>query len=116
MSEASSWQEESAREPEDPVIDPTQFPKLGDIVPSEENSLDEEKSSQETTTSAGTSNLSRRETVDEDGAPLSQDLMDMDKPVKGHTRVGSNNTSTSTEDALSKGTLITVTKNCIAYS
>lgn len=103
MSEASSWQEESAREPEEPVIDPTQFPKLGDIVPSEENSLDEDKSSQGTITSAGTGNMSsRRETIDEDGPPLSQDLMDMDKHVSGHTKLNSNNTNTSTESG-SKG-------------
>jgi hypothetical protein len=112
MSEASSWQEDiSAREPEDPVLDPTQFPKIGDIVPSEENSLDEEKSSQGTVTSAGTGNMSsRRETIDEEGPPLSQDLIDTEKTVSSsHTKQDSSNTNVSTDSGSStKGTFTTL--------
>ncbi len=103
--EAASWQEESAREPEEQVIDPSQFPKLGDIVPSEENSLDEDKSSQETITSAGTGNMSRRETIEEDGPPLSQDSLEADKPASNHVKQDSTNTNTSTESGSgAKGT------------
>lgn len=105
MSDASSWQEESSvREPEEPVIDPTQFPKLGDIVPSEENSLDEEKSSsQGTVTSGGTNhNMSRRETMDEDIPPFSQDLMDTEKTISSsHTKQDSSTTNVSTDSGSS---------------